>query len=228
MAQQNVSNERKKELEQIDAFQAGLIKALEFGKTYQKQLLVAAGAVVLVMVIFSAVMYSFQRSETKAAELASQALTAYGKAGDPQKGYTEVEDDFSKLFSEYANTAAGRLGLIQFAKICYDASKFDKSYQFYKEALDVFRKDALMKNFLLSSLGNVSLAKNDVEGAKKYFMQIKKGDLDLLKDEAQFHLALLLEGSDDAQSRQMYESILAQHEQSMYASIAKSKMEENK
>lgn len=225
MTQQSVSNERKKELEQIDAFQAGIIKAMEFGKTYQKQLLIAAGAVVLVIVIFSAVMYSFQRSETKAAELASQALTAYSKAGDPQTGYAEVENAFGRLFSEYANTAAGQLGLVQFAKICYDASKFDKSFQFYKQALDIFRKDALMKNFLLSSLGNVSLAKNDVEGAKKYFMQIKKGDLDLLKDEAQFHLALLLEGSDDVQSRQMYENILAQHEQSMYAAIAKSKID---
>jgi len=56
MAEQKISNERKKELQQMDPFQAGLVKAVNYAKTYQKQLLFITGAVILVVVVFSSVM----------------------------------------------------------------------------------------------------------------------------------------------------------------------------
>ena len=229
MADQKVSNERKKELEQLDPFQENLLKAITYGKEYKKQLILIAGAIVLVAVVFAGIMYSFQKSENNAGILVSQTLTKYAEANDPDKGYLETRDDFQIIFTDYTNTTAGKLAKVRFAKICYDASKFDQSYQYYKESLEIFKNEALMENFLLASLGHVSLARNEFEDAKKYFLEIEKGKINLLKDEARFALAMLDEAADNtAESKKMYEKIVMDYENSMYKTIAKSKIDEMK
>ena len=225
MSEQKVSNERKKELEQIDPFQAGLLKAIAYAKEYKKQLLLMVGAFVLVAVVFTSVMYSFQKSEKTAATLVTQALTKYDQANDPQKGYLETETDFKTIFADYPNTAAGKQALIQFAKISYDALKFDQSYKYYQKALEVFKNEALMENFILSSLGTTCIARKDFDGARKYFMQIKKGQSELLKDEAQFVLAMLYEAeNNETESKKIYKELVEQYANSMYISIAQSKI----
>lgn len=225
MSEQKVSNERKKELEQIDPFQAGLLKAITYAKEYKNQLLLIAGAFVLVAVVFASVMYSFQKSEKTASTLVTQILAKYDKADDPQKGYIETENDFTAIFADYPNTAAGKQALIQFAKISYDASKFDQSYKYYQKALEIFKNEALINNFLLASLGNTCIARKDFEGARKYFMQIKQGQSELLKDEAQFALAMLYEAeNNETESKKIYKEIVEQYANSMYISIAQSKI----
>ncbi len=225
MSEQKVSNERKRELEKIDPFQESLFKAMNYAKEYKKQLIIIAGAFVLVAVVFASVMYSFQKAENSAAMLVSQALTKYNKADDPQKGYIEIENDFNTVFTDFSNTAAGKQALVQFAKICYEASKFDQSYKYYTKALEVFKNEALMENFLLSSLGHVCLARNDLDEAIKYFTQIEQGKTDLLKDEAKFILAMLNEAADNViESKKMYQQIVTEYANSMYVSIAQSKI----
>lgn len=229
MSEQRISNERKKELEQLDPFQENLLKVMTYVKEYKKQLILIAFAIALVVVVFSGIMYSFQKSENNAGKLVSQALTKYAKADDPDKGYLEIKNDFQIIFTDYTNTTAGKLAKVRFAKICYDASKFDQSYQYYKESLEIFKNEALMENFLLASLGHVSLARKEFEDAKKYFLQIEKGKIDLLKDEARFALAMLDEAADNtAESKKMYEKIVMDYENSMYKPIAKSKIDEMK
>ena len=229
MADQKVSNERKKELKQIDPFQETLLKAMAYAKEYKKPLILIGGGIVLVAVVFAGIMLSFQKAENNAAILVSQALSKYAKANDPDKGYLAVKNDFQTIFVDYANTVAGKQAKVKFAKICYDAAKFDQSYQYYKESLELFQNDALMENFLLASLGHVCLARKDFEEAKKYFLQIEKGKTNLLKDEAMFTLAMLYEtGNNAAESKKMYEKIMTNYENSMYKPIAKSKLDEIK
>ena len=103
MSDQKISNERKRELEQIDPFQEGLIKAIEYIKEYQKQLLMIAGTICLVLVILSSVMYSFKKTEHMASNLAGQAQAKYNKINDPQKGYVDVKNDFATIFTDYSS-----------------------------------------------------------------------------------------------------------------------------
>lgn len=229
MAEQRVSNERRKELEQLDPFQKNLLKILSYGKAYKKQLILIAGSIVLVVVIFSGVMYNLQKSENTAAVLVNQVLTQYVEVNDPEKGYLKIKDDVENIFADYANTIAGKQAKVEFAKICYEASKFDQSYQYYKESLEIFKNKALMENFLLISLGHVCIARNDFEAAEKYFLKIEKGKIDLLKDEAGFSLAMLYEaGNNAAESKKMYEKIVTDYENSMYFPMAESKLNEIK
>lgn len=229
MADQKVSNERKKELEKLDPFQENLLKTMACAKEYKKQLILIASAVVLVAMVFSGVMYSFKKAENTAAVLVSQALKKYADAEDPDKGYAQVKDEFQLVFTDYANTVAGKQAKVKFAKICYDASKFDQSYQYYKESLEIFDDEALMENLLLSSLGHVCLAQKKFDEAEKYFLQIEKGKTDLLKDEARYTLAMLYEtGHNAAESKKMYEKIVTEYENSMYKPVAQSKIAEMK
>ncbi|OGR51314.1 MAG: hypothetical protein A3J80_01970, partial [Desulfobacula sp. RIFOXYB2_FULL_45_6] len=170
-----ISRERKKELEQLDPFQENLLKVMAYVKEFKKQLILIGGGVILVALVFSGIMYSFQKAEDKADTLVTEALKKYVKANDPEKGYLEVDADFKMIFSEYANTNAGRLAKVKYAKICYEASKFDQSYEFYKESLQVFQNDELIKNFILASLGHVCIARQKFDQAKDYFLKIENG-----------------------------------------------------
>ncbi|OGR10917.1 MAG: hypothetical protein A2277_09505 [Desulfobacterales bacterium RIFOXYA12_FULL_46_15] len=222
-----ISRERKKELEQLDPFQENVLKVMAYVKEFKKQLILIIGAVVLVGLVFSGIMYSFQKAENTADILVTEALKKYAKTNDSEKGFLETEADFKMIFTEYANTNAGRLAKVQYAKICYEASRFDQSYEYYKESLQLFENDELIKNFLLASLGHVCIARKEYDEAKDYFLKIEKGKTDLLKDEARFSLAMLNEASGNmGESKKMYEKIVTGHEDSMYISIAKGKIQE--
>ena len=224
MADQKVSNERKKELEQLDPFQENLIKSIAFVKEYKKQLGLIVGGIVLIVAVFSAIMYSFEKSEDTASALLSQALLTYASEDDPQKGYEIVKDDFAVIFKDYANTAAGRQAQIEYAKICYDASQFDESYTYYKKSLGLFKNQVLVENFILVSLGHVSLAKNDAQTAKN-FNQVQNSKTELLKDEALFALGLIDESSGNLkESKTAFEKIVSEYETSLYHPVAKSKI----
>ncbi len=229
MADNKVSNERRRELEQLDPFQENLIKAMALITEYKKQLILIVGAFVLVIAIFSGIMYSFQKAENSAATKVTQALKTYTDANDPDKGYEQVSQDFEAIFKDYSNTTAGRIAKVQFAKICYEASKFDLSYKYYEDALNTFKNDAAMENFLLASLGHVSIARNDLEKAKSYFLKIENSTTDLLKDEAKFSLALLDESTGNmTESKARFETIVNDFETSIYRTIAQSKINELK
>jgi len=225
MAEQGVSNERRKELEQIDPFQEKFLKTLAYIRDNRNQFLLILGAIILVIVIFAGIMFSFKKSENIASDLVAKAVIAYGKANDPVKGFQAVKDDFEAVFADYSNTSAGRMGKVKFAKICFDAGEYDRAFELYQAGLEMFKNEAGMKNFLLASLGHVCQEKNEIDKATAYFLEIEKGSSDLLKDEARFALAGIYEASNDQESSlKMYEKIVKDHENSIYRSIAESKI----
>ncbi|MDD9301542.1 MAG: hypothetical protein HUK40_04020 [Desulfobacter sp.] len=230
MSEQGVSNERKKELEQMDPFQESLVKGMAYASKNKKQLILILGAVVVVCVVFSTIMFSFKRSELEASNLAAKARSEYAKVyaqdQDFQKGFEAVKDDFDDLLEEYANTNAGRMAQVSYAKICFDAQKYDKAFTLYSNALEAMGNEAGMGNFLLSALGNLSQLKGEPEQAKSFYLKIEKGTSSLLKDEARFALALIYEAQNDmASSLKMYEKIIRENEDSLYKAIAQAKVD---
>ncbi len=225
MSDQKISNERKKELEQLDPFQEKLLQIMAYVKEYKKQLLMISCAIVAIIMIFSGVMYSFKKAEMNASILVAQTLNEYAKFDDPVKGYLEVEDDFKVIFDKYANTVAGKMARFRFAKICYDASELDRAFDLYKTSLDEFKSDESMKNLILASLGYVSQARQKLDMATAYFLEIEKGQSMLLKDEARFALAILYEKAGDmSTSQKFYQKVVDAHEQSIYKPLAESKL----
>ncbi len=223
MANQGISNERRKELEQLDPLQKNIFKAMAYAGIYKKPLLLILGAVVLAAVVFIGIMTSFQRSENKASHLVAEATGRYNQlADDPQKAYQNVRDSFETVLNEYANTDAGKMAQITYAGICMDAGEYDRAGVLYEEALKSFGEEAVLHNFLLSSLGHVWLAKNDLDRAETYFQQVETGESDLLKDESRFVLAQIYAANQklDA-SQKMYEKLVKENQNSMYTGLAR-------
>jgi len=233
MAEQGVSNERKKELEQMDPFQEALVRGLAYASDHKKQIGLVIGAVVAVCVVFSTIMFSFKRSEINASQFVAKAVAEYTKVysedKDPKKGFEAVKDKFETIFDEYANTSAGRMARVTYAKICFDAGEYDSAYTHYSEALSAMGNEAGIENFLLSALGNLSQLKKDPEQAKSYYLRIEKGSSDLLKDEARFALALIYEAENNmVASLKMYEKIVNENETSIYKAIAQARINGDK
>ena len=208
----------------MDPFQESLLKAISYVKEYKKQIMLALGALVAVIAIFSGIMASFAHSENKASNLVAQASAKYDAIQDPQKGFEAVKDDFQAVFEDFSNTSAGRLARVKFAKICFDAAQYDMAFDMYEKAYDIFKKEPGLKNFLLASLGNVSLAKKEFDKARSYFSQIEASSSDLSKDGALFALAGLhdAENKTDA-GRKLYKKLVSDYEDSIYRDIAKAK-----
>ncbi|MFO7913575.1 MAG: tetratricopeptide repeat protein [Desulfotignum sp.] len=230
MANQGISNERRKELEQLDPLQKNIFKAMAYAGIYKKPLLLILGAVVLAAVVFIGIMTSFQRSENKASHLVAEATGRYNQlADDPQKAYQNVRDSFETVLNEYANTDAGKMAQITYAGICMDAGEYDRAGVLYEEALKSFGEEAVLHNFLLSSLGHVWLAKNDLDRAETYFQQVETGESDLLKDESRFVLAQIYAANQklDA-SQKMYEKLVKENQNSMYTGLAQAMVAKEK
>src|SRR6056297_2973560 len=151
MTNQGVSNERKRELTQMDPFQAGLIKFVEWASAHKKMLIISAGVLFGGVVVFSVIMFSFKQSEIKASELAANAYKQYeeqySQDRDARKGYDTVKDNFQTLFDEYPNTSAGRMALINFGKICFESEEYDQAYDLYSRALSTVGDKAGVRTF---------------------------------------------------------------------------------
>ncbi len=227
MVSQHVSNERKKELRQMDPLQRNLFKALAFAGAYKKRLLWVLGAVVVVAVVFAGVMTSFKRAENKASDLVAVTMERYRSlADDPKAAYLAVAEDFHTVLNNYANTSAGRIAQLRFAGICMDAGEYDQAGKWFEKALDNLGDQAGMRNFVLSSLGHVWLAQNDLDRAQSYFIRIETGKSDLLKDEARFLLAKIYEARQNVtESRKMYDLLANEHAGSIYSDLARGMVE---
>ena len=227
MANQNVSNERKKELRQPDPLQKNLFKALAFAGTYKKQLLWVIGALVLAAVVFAGVMTNFKRSENKASDLVAGALERHrALADDPHAAYLAVAEEFHTVLNDYANTSDGRVAQLRFAVICMDAGEYEQAGKWFEKALESLGDQAGLHNFILSSLGHVWLARNDLERAETYFLQIETGKSNLLRDEARFLLAKIYESrQNEAASLKMYGMLAQEHADSIYSDLARGMVE---
>ena len=229
MANQGVSNERKKELDQMDPFQKGLSKFLGWATAHKKQLLISVCALVGVVVVFSVVVFNSKQSEIKASELAAQTYEEYEKQysqdRDALKGYNAVKDDFQTLLDQYPNTCAGRMALVNFGKICFEAKEYDQAFDLYSQALSTVGDEAGVENLLLCAMGTICELKNDLEQGKSYYLRVEESASNLLKDDARFALALIYEKLNDVEkSRQMYEKIAESEDTSVYQSIAQARV----
>ncbi len=170
MAERGVSNERKKELEQLDPFQENVLKAIGVAQKYKRPLLLGVVVLGIAVGAFWAALASFHNSEKKASDLLANALTVYAGSKDAKAGYQAVEKDFQQIFEEYANTAAGKMARIRFASMAHAAGHYDTAYEMFTAAYGEYRKDPFLQEMLLLSLGNVCVATKDYDKARSFFV----------------------------------------------------------
>lgn len=185
------------------------------------------GAVASFIIIFSITGFRYYTGwkEKKAFTSLEQVMTAYNKALDAKSDLTEVKNSFQEVVDEYAGYAGGKMARVVFADICYQTDDFDTAISLYTEALEDFKEDALLRNFIQSSLGYAYEAKKDFKKAAAYFNEIATAKNAVMTDVALFNLARLYnEEGDKEKGIETYKKILSDHADSLYIEIVKEKL----
>lgn len=218
---------RKQLLKEPDEFITFTGRMIAFSRKYHLQIMY--GAVAFIIIIFSIAGFRYYTGwkEKKAFASLEQVMTAYNKAFDDKSDLTDVKNSFQEVVDKYAGYAGGKMARVVFADICYQTDDFDTAISLYTEALEDFKEDALLLNFIQSSLGYAYEAKKDFKKAAFYFNEIATAKNAVMKDGALFNLARLYnEGGNKEKGAEAYKKILSDHADSLYIEIVKEKLSE--
>ena len=216
---------RKQLLKEPDEFITFTGRIIKFFRKYHLQIMY--GAVAFFIIIFSIAGFRYYTGwkEKKAFTSLEQVMTAYNKALGDKSDLTDVKNSFQEVVDTYAGYAGGKMARVVFADICYQTDDFDTAISLYTEALEDFKEDALLRNFIHSSLGYAYEAKKDYKKAVFYFNEIATAKNGVMTDVALFNLARLYnEEGNKEKGTEAYKKILSDHADSLYIEIVKEKL----
>ena len=216
---------RKELLKEPDEFMTFTGRMIGFFRTYHLQIMY--GAVAFFIIIFSITGFRYYTGwkEKKAFTSLEQVMTEYNKALGDKSDLTDVKNSFQEVVDKYAGYAGGKMARVVFADICYQTDDFDTAISLYTEALEDFKEDALLRNFIQSSLGYAYEGKKDFKKAAFYFNEIATAKNAVMTDVALFNLAILYNAEGNKEkSAEAYKKILSDHADSLYIEIVKEKL----
>ena len=216
---------RKELLKEPDEFMTYTGRMIGFFRKYHLQIMY--GAVAFFIIIFSIAGFRYYTGwkEKKAFTSLEQVMTAYNKALGDKSDLTDVKNSFQEVVDTYAGYAGGKMARVVFADICYQTDDFDTAISLYTEALEDFKEDALLRNFIQSSLGYAYEGKKDFKKAAFYFNEIATAKNAVMTDMALFNLARLYNAEGNKEKGiEAYKKILSDHADSLYIEIVKEKL----
>lgn len=219
---------RKQLLKEPDEFITFTGHLIRFGRQHQKALTYAACAFFIIVIALVALRYFGNRAENSASDLLRQAMQKYETRRndtDAAKAYAEVGPDFAYILDKYANRDAGRMAVVIYANLSYEAGQTDTAIRLFAKALDDARTEGGYRNLILSSLGYAYEQKKDLSSAVTYFEKIVQNDNPIAKDVALFNLGRLYEALGEGEkSHKAFTRLLSDFEDSVYYDLVKEKM----
>lgn len=218
---------RKQLLKEPDEFITTTGKFIRWAQQYAQQLTYVAGAIFLVLVIAAGYRYISNNAENKAFLLLDQTMSKFEaqKADlDAVAAYESTREDFEYIINKYKSRTGGKLAMVVFAGISYDAGDAEKAIELYEDALERFAKEKSYHNFLWSRLGYAYEKKQDIGMAVSCFEKIVAGDDPVVKDIALFNLGRLYQQlGESTKSKAAYERLATEHADSIYYQLAREK-----
>ncbi|MBS3808574.1 MAG: tetratricopeptide repeat protein [Desulfobacterales bacterium] len=218
---------RNMEPEPEDPFKRYKNLILSFGRTYKRQLIVAAVAICAVFIVGAGVLYFLQQARSNASAMLIQITERY-EAVDKDAGAQELEkikEDFQSLIDEYGYTDAGNMALLQYAGLCFRTGDHGRALALYQRAYDAFEGNPHMSRLALNGMAYTHAAMGDNKKAISLFQKIVDDENPALKDQALFKLGLLYgrNGNPD-KSRQAYERLVSEFPDSIFAPQARARL----
>ncbi len=220
---------RKELLKEPDEFLTLSAKMLNFIMTHKKQVGYGAGFIVALILIISGFRFFSNRAENKASALLQESVVKYSTLINaktpPDKAYQDVSEDLKLNLEKYGSKQAGKKTRRMYANICYAGGDYEQARELYKKALGDFEETPLIRLEILTSLGYVHGQLNDYAAAAQYFEKVAASSEQIMRDEALFQLGLLYEKLGDPQkSKTAFETIVSDHQNSIYLDLAKEKI----
>ncbi|MDX9785637.1 MAG: tetratricopeptide repeat protein [Desulfobacterales bacterium] len=216
-----VSRKSLKEPDEFISFSSRLLKQALMHKT---KILLGAGVLLGVLVLFSVINYFSNKSENRGSLLLTRLMHQYDKAvteKGPQKAYELVQPDIQMVIDNYAGKDCGKFARLSAAHYSFRAGKFDGAAALYLQAMNDFNSSPLLKNMAAFGLGYAYEAQKEYEKAVQLFEKLSgKPDM-LMDDEALFTLGRLygLLGKKDLQVK-VLSQLSEKHPNSIYTELA--------
>ena len=225
MAKKKVT--RKQLLKEPDEFLTFSTKLFNLTVAYRRQIAIAGATIVALILVFSALRFFSNRSESKAFAMLGQANRKYvmaNTADGVEKAYESVKEDFQRLLDKYGRKQAGKIARVAFADICYNAGDYDQAISLYQTAMPDFEKNPFYKHRLVASLGYAHAGKKEYPQAARFFEMILNDPEAAGKDEALFNLVGIYSAMGEAEkSREAIDRIVSDYGDSMYIPLAREK-----
>jgi len=219
---------RKQLLKEPDEFITTTGRIIQWGQQHARQLTIAGGIIVVLLVIVTAYRYYDNWVENNAFVLLNEVVTKYETnktSSDVQMAYQSTKEDFENLIQKYDSTDGGQLAMFVFAGISNDAGDPDRAIELYEAGLKYFKSDPTYQSFILSGLGYAYEKNQDLKKAVSYFQKIADGSDSTVKDLALFNLGRLYQQLGDTEkSKAAYTRLTTEFADSIYYEVAKEKV----
>lgn len=225
---QDKKQSREELLEEPDAVTVYLHRFAEFVGQYQKQLIAAGIAFVVLILVISGVVYYMNHAENQASTMLGKAIARYeavqSQNNDPAQ-YEALKKEFKAVIDEYGFTDAAEMARVQLASVYYESGDYEKAVEWYKTAVDAFEGNPQFSDLVLNGLAYAYQAQGDYDNAVKYFEKIADDNSAITRDQALFNLGQLYGRLGQTEkSRHAFEKIVSEYPDSIYVEPAKMKL----
>ena len=159
----------KQELKEPDKLQVLFSQAMDILMQYKKEAMIAAGIVMLVLLIATCLYFYRQNEESSALTLYNKATEAYNRARVTGQDPLIIVNLFEEVVKKYSGTQAAAFSSYRLGNIYLSRSNVDGAIKAYQEYLNDQSKDNDFRVLVYNGLGYCYEAKKDWKSALGYF-----------------------------------------------------------
>lgn len=219
---------RKKLLKEPDEFINFTGKAIRFVQQYQNQIIGLVCGLFVILLFMTGLNYYFKSADKKAFALLDKGIDQYllvSKNQDAKKAYEDVKENFDEIIDKYSARNGGKIAKVVYADICYEAGNYEKAASLYKQAIEDFSDQLIIKGMILSSLGHTYEQAGDHTMAAGYFKKVIDEDISGIKDEALFNLGgIYFNTGEKTKGVEYFKKIITDHMDSIYSDLVREKI----
>jgi tetratricopeptide (TPR) repeat protein len=223
MSRKRISRARKRDLEQPDEFLTLTAKLLAKLNQNRKALTIVVGALLLILMAFTAVRYFDLKAEGKALTQLSREMSIYTQAAQqssPQKALETVSPGFEQLLANHENRLGGQLARLYWADLNFDAGRNAEAIEAFERAQKDFKPGDFAFGAALYGLGYAYAAADQNEQALGCFKTLSEGPYPALRADALFQMTQLyaLMGEKE-QAKALRQRLLEENPGYLYADL---------
>lgn len=210
-----------------DPAQQYIKRARQFVWAYKKPLVAAAATLCCVILVTGGLFYFLNRAENAASARLLEIMRQYRHIEEKSApaAYADIKKNFKSLIEDYGYTDAGKMALLQYARLCHRTGDLDRALALYQSAWKEFKGNPRFDDLVLYGMAHVYAEKGDNEKAAEYFQRVVDNSGTALDDLALFNLGLVHERAGNTEkSRQAFEKIVSDYSDSIYAQVAKARL----
>lgn len=183
-------NKGRKSLKQPDEFITFSSRLLQQVIKHKIKIIGTLSAVVVLVLIITAVNYFSQKAEDQSLLMLSTAISRY-QALQNQNGdvdaYFGTKDDLMEIIETYGNKTGGKLANFFLANCSFAAGEYESSAALYRKATEDFKNVFPFETLAKSSLGYTLAQEGDHEAATEIFEDLATAPV--MADEILFALS---------------------------------------